>query len=80
MALYSYRTTQQGLRELQRDMHVSHAVPTCQEGKVSYSSLRTDKVLTVRDGLPRRCGVSEAKNDAENYSYSCALAYMHCCG
>ncbi len=42
--------------------------------------LRTDEVLTVRDGLPHCCGVAEVKIDAENYSCSFALADMHSCG
>ncbi len=41
---------------------------------------RTDEVLTVRDGLPRSCGVAKAKNDADNYSCSFALTDMHSCG
>ncbi len=44
----------------------------------SDSGPRTDKVRTLRDGFPRCGGVAEAKNDTENYWYSCALAYMHC--
>ncbi len=50
------------------------------KGMLGNSGPRTDEVLTVRDGLPRCCGVAEAKNDAENYSYSFALAYVHSCG
>ncbi len=60
-----------GLVQLPQDFHEierhgSHAAPTGQEGEVSDSGPRTDEVLTVHDGLPRCCGVAEAKNDAEN--------------
>ncbi len=71
---------QQGVCHLERDMALTQSLCTCQEGKVSSSGPRTDEVLTVRGGLPRCCGDTEAKNDAENYSYSFALAYMHSCG
>ncbi len=72
---YSYRTAVRSSWDWER--HGSHTVPTCQEGKVRDSSPRTDEVLTVRDGLPRCCGVAEVKNGAENYSCSFALADMH---
>ncbi len=50
---------QQGIRDLER--HGSHAALTCEEWKVSDSGPITDEVLTIRDGLPRYCGVAEAK-------------------
>ncbi len=78
MALYSYLTAARSSWDWER--HGSHAVPTGQEGKVRDSNLRTDEVFTIRDGLPRCCGVAEANNDAENYSCNFALADIHSCG
>ncbi len=59
---------QQGLRDLERDMALTQRL-LARKGKVSDPGPGTDKVLTVRDGLPRCCGVAEAKNDVEKYSY-----------
>ncbi len=78
MTLYKYLTAARSSWDWER--HRCHAAPTCQEGNIRYSGPRTDEVRTVRDGLPRCCGVAEAKNDAENYSCSFALADMHSCG